>query len=363
MPLIWCSISGHGFGHAAQMLPVLNELCHRVSGLRAILRTMVPPWFFDGRLTMAWEVSPAEQDIGCVQHGPLTIDVDATWAAHQAFHAEWEGRVLQEVAVIRHAAPDLVVSNISHLAVEAAARAGVPAVGLCSLSWDGVLEPFLDPEGPARSAQAEVVRRIRQSYGFADLMIRAAPGIPLSAFKKVVDIGPIAQPLAPDPARVRRAIGAGAHEQVVLVSFGGIMLDALPYDRLERLTSYQFIVSGPVPAGSRRVHSDASIPVSFGTLLASADMLVTKPGYSTVVEAVAQSKSVVYVRRYNFVDEDCLVAYLHRYGRAVELSAADFASGRWDTALNGVSRTSQPSETAPPATGAAEAAVILAGYL
>ena len=81
------------------------------------------------------------------------------------------------------------------------------------------------------------------------------------------------------------------------------------------------------------------------------------------MEAVAQSKSVVYVRRYNFVDEDCLVAYLHRYGRAAELSSADFASGRWGAALDGVSRTSQPSETAPPATGAAEAAGILAGYV
>ncbi|MGH7235240.1 MAG: hypothetical protein ACREIO_02555, partial [Nitrospiraceae bacterium] len=221
------------------MLPVLNELRHRVSGVRAILRTKVPPWFFDGRLTMAWEVNPVEQDIGCVQCGPLTIDVDATWAAHQAFHAEWEDRVAQEISAIRSAAPDLVVSNISHLAIEAAARAGVPAVGLCSLSWDGVLAPLLDPEGPARGAQAEVVRRIKQCYGFADLMIRATPGIPLSAFRKVVDIGPIAQPLAPDPARVRKAIGAGAREQLVLVGFGGIALDALPYDRLEQLTSYQ----------------------------------------------------------------------------------------------------------------------------
>jgi len=363
MSLIWCSISGHGFGHAAQVAPVLNELGRLIPAIKVILRTTVPPWFFDGRLTMAWEVSPVEQDIGCIQRGPLRIDVDATWAANQAFHAEWEERVAQEISAIRSAGPDLVVSNISHLAVDAAARAGVPAVGLCSLSWDGVLEPLLDPEGPARGAQAEVIGRIRQSYGFADLMIRATPGIPLSAFRKVVDIGPIAQPLAPDPTRVRRAIGAGAREQLVLVSFGGIALDALPYDRLEGLTSYQFIVSGPVPAGSRRVHSAPSIPVSFGTLLASVDILVTKPGYSTVVEAVAQSKPVVYVRRYNFVDEERLVRYLHRYGRAAELSAADFTSGRWEAALNGVSRRSQPSETAPHATGAAEAAAILAGHL
>src|SRR2546426_7020215 len=292
MPLIWCSISSHGFGHAAKILRGLNELSHRVSGLRAILRTTVPPWFFDGRLTMAWEVSPVEQDIGCVQHGPLTIDVDATWAAHQAFHADWEKRVVQEVSAIRHASPDLVVSNISHLAVEAAAPAGVPAVGLCSLSWDGVLEPLLDRGGPARGARAEVVRRIRQSYGFADLMIRATPGIPLSAFKKVVDIGPIAQPLAPDPTRVRRAIGADAHEQVVLVSFGGIPLDALPYDQLERLTSYQFIVSGTVPAGSRRGHFAPPLPVSFKAPLASARTLVTQTRYSPRVGDRAPSQTL-----------------------------------------------------------------------
>ena len=26
MPVVWCSISGHGFGHAAQVVPILNEL-------------------------------------------------------------------------------------------------------------------------------------------------------------------------------------------------------------------------------------------------------------------------------------------------------------------------------------------------
>lgn len=342
------------------MVPVLNELGQLAPPLRVILRTTVPPWFFDGRLTLEWEVSPVEQDIGCVQRGPLTIDVNATWAEHRRFHANWEGRVDAEARAMRARAPDLLLSDISHLAIEAGGRSGRPTVGLCSLSWDQVLQAIAEP---GRDEQTDIIRRIRQSYGFADLMIRATPGIPLSAFRKVVDIRPIAQALAPDPSRVREAIDARPQEQLVLVGFGGIALDALPYDRLDRLTAYQFIVSGSVPAGFGRVRSAAAVPVPFGTLLASADILVTKPGYSTVVEAVAQSKPVVYVRRYNFVDEDWLVGYLHRYGRAVELSAADFASGRWGAALRAVSGIPQPSETAPPASGAAEAAAILARYL
>ena len=79
MPLIWCSISGHGYGHAAQVVPVLNALGRLVPNLKALLRTTVPAGFFEPRLAIPWELSPAQQDIGCIQKGPLTIDVAGTW--------------------------------------------------------------------------------------------------------------------------------------------------------------------------------------------------------------------------------------------------------------------------------------------
>ena len=58
MPIIWCAISGHGYGHAAQVVPVLNALGSLVPGLTAILRTTVPASFFHDRLTIQWELSP-----------------------------------------------------------------------------------------------------------------------------------------------------------------------------------------------------------------------------------------------------------------------------------------------------------------
>jgi len=89
---------------------------------------------------------------------------------------------------------------------------------------------------------------------------------------------------------------------------------------------------------------------------------VTKPGYSTVVAAVACRKPVVYVRRYNFADEAVLVDYLHRHGRAAELSAGDFASGRWEDALRAAGATTLPGP-APAPTGAPEAADLVMKYL
>lgn len=361
MPLIWCSISGHGYGHAAQVVPVLNECAKRVDGLKAILRTSVPAQFFERRLQLSsWDLSAVEQDIGCVQDGPLRIDIAETWVKHREFHAAWEGRVRQEQEAIKERAPALVLSDVSYLAVEAAYQARVPVVAMSNLSWDQVLLPLCDP---ALDDQAGILNQIRDAYANADLMLRLTPGLPMNAFKHVMEIGPIHQPTDPDPLAVRHAIGASADETIVLVGFGGIPLPSLPIDAMERMAGFRFIVPGQVPAGCRRVHADTSIPLSFPALLASVDLIMSKPGYSTIIEAVAHRKPVLYVRRYIFADEESLVQYLHRHGRGVELPEPDFAAGRWEAYLHALRNLPGPEQSEPCPNAAADAADVLKQYL
>jgi UDP-N-acetylglucosamine:LPS N-acetylglucosamine transferase len=148
-----------------------------------------------------------------------------------------------------------------------------------------------------------------------------------------------------------------------LVGFGGIPLTSLPLDQMEQLHHYHFLFDGPVPPGYSRMHSTKTLPFSFKTLLASVDVIMTKPGYGTIVEAVALQQPVVYVRRYNFADEQPLVDYLHRYGRGVELSIDDFTKGRWKPALLQALTAPLPMLPAPPPTGTAEAAAVIAQRL
>src|SRR5207247_4807202 len=137
-----------------------------------------------------------------------------------------------EVRAIRSCKPALVLADISYLAIEAAARAGVPAVGLCNLSWDGVLKLFFEP---GRYEQVDVIRRIQESYSLADMMIRIAPGIPMEAFRTIVDVGPVAELNTPDPSLLRAVVGAEAYERVVLVAFGGVALDGIAFGGLVRM--------------------------------------------------------------------------------------------------------------------------------
>ena len=359
MPLIWAAISGHGFGHAAQVVPVLNALHRLVPDLRVLLRTTVSPSFFKDRLSLPWDVSPVQQDVGCVQNGPLKIDVEATWREHHRFHGSWEERLRTEAEAMRAAGPNVVLADTSYLALAAGKAAAVPTVALASFTWDLVLSEYVVP--PSIDSRA-TLQLIRQAYGEADLALRINPAPKMEIFRRIIDIGPIAEPAPSAREQLTEFLALAPGEQTVLVGFGGIPLDSLPFNRLESLTGYRFIFDGSIPPGSRRFIAAASLPFSFKTLMASVDLIMTKPGYGTVVEAVALRTPVVYVRRYNFADEQPLVDYLHRYGRGVELSFDDFVDGHWEKSLQRVRSLSTPSEHILSATGADDAAMLLARY-
>lgn len=353
MPLIWAAISAHGFGHAAQVVPVLNALGRVMPDLRVLLRTTVPASFFDNRLAIPWEISAVQQDVGCIQNGPLIIDMEATWREHERFHATWSERIQTEVEAMRAARPDVVLADTPYLAVAAGAEAAIPTAALVNLTWDLILSEF---PAPPRIDRQLLLRSIGQAYARADLALRMTPAPKMEIFGRIVDIGPITEPASPAREQLGKILGLAPGERTVLVGFGGIPLTSLPFAELERLTGYRFLIDGPTPSESMHFTSFQSLPFSFKTLLASVDIVMTKPGYGTFVEAVALQRPVIYVRRFKFADEPSLVDYLHQYGRAVQLSLEDFTEGRWETALRRAAALPIPTAPLPPMTGAEDAA-------
>jgi hypothetical protein len=358
MPIIWCAISGHGYGHAAQMAPVLNELGRRIPDLTAILRTTVPASFFHDRLAVSWDLRSVQQDVGCIQNGPLDIDVPRTWEALLQFHAGLESRISLEAADMRAAAPRMVLADTAYLASAAAARAGIPSIVLASFTWNDVLHSFPGAGLPPHQA---VIASMQQAYGDAHLGLRIAPGLPLAGVRDVQDIGPIAEPAQSKREELRALLQCRAEERLVLVGFGGIPLEALPWEEMATLRGYHFLIDGITAQVSPLIHPVSELPFSFKTVLASVDVIMTKPGYGTIVEAVTLGIPVVYVRRYNFADELPLVDFLHQFGRGRELDRHDFFSGNWRPALDAV-RHAKEALSPPAVTGARDAAQVLAKY-
>jgi hypothetical protein len=360
MTIVWCSISAHGFGHAAQLMPILNELGAVIDDIKVILRTQVPAEFFQRHLDVKWELQVAQQDVGCIQQGPLDLDVAATWSAYAQFHTNWERKVVEEARAIHSAKVKLVIANISHLAIAGAAYAHYPVVGIASLSWDRVLEVYRQDHCPTHLS---ILQTIRSGYAQANQLIRLHPGIEMPAFRSSIDVGPSIPLMKPNSGELRKLLGIPENEWIVLIAFGGIPLTNLPLNQVESLSGFHFLV-GELPSSTcyKRVHRLEDIAIPFSEILKQADIIMTKPGYGTVMAAVHNGKMVVYVRRHNFIDEQCLVDYIHRHGRGMELSREAFEAGNWEATLRAVLTVPDATES-PPSPGHRDAVRVLSTYL
>jgi hypothetical protein len=345
MPIVWCSISAHGFGHAAQTIPILNELGTRVDDVHVILRTCVPSSIFHEHLHVKWEVQAVSQDIGCIQQGPLEIDVPGTWDAYQEFHDNWSQRVNQEAEAISQAQANLVISNISYLAIAGAFQSQRPVVAIASLCWDQVLQPFIQT---SQAGHQVIYKHIRLEYAKANHLIRLHPAIHMSAFSRVTDTGPSFPLVKPSSQDLRKLLGLEGEETLVLIAFGGVPLTGLPLEQMEACEGFHFLVGGiTLDSSSMRIHRIEECHMSFGEIMRQTDVVMTKPGYATITTAVHYGIPLVYVRRNNFIDEQGLVDYAHQHGRALELTRKDFESGAWEKTLHAVRVLPSPREPSP----------------
>ncbi len=349
MPRLLAAISAHGYGHLAQTGPVLAALRRRLPGLelavwcahpRAVLERWIAPPFAHRR-------EPC--DVGMLMHDALRVDRPASLQAHRAFHARWEARVEMEARRLAADPPDLLLANVPYLPLAAAARAGVPAVALGSIHWHAIFAAYLG-EDPAAGP---ILAQMAAAYGSARAFLRLEPGLPAPPGVPERPVGPVAR------RGRRRALGP-AGERRVLVGLGGIPT-RLPVARWPRLPGLRWLL----PAEHHVARPDASsleaLGLPFIDALASADALVTKVGYGSLVEAVCNGTPVLYVPRGDWPEEGPLTAWARARGRARPVAWEALAAGRLGEALEALLAAPAPPPPAPR--GAEEAAAQLAGWL
>ena len=162
---LFADISSHGFGHLAITAPVLNAVAEIVPDLRLTVRCGLPAAKLRQRIRAPFEHIAAASDFGYVMIDATHIDLAASAAAYRHAHADWPARVAAEAAFLAALAPDLVLSNVSCLPLAGAARAGIPALALCSLNWADLFAPFLRSPRLGRDYPRRNARRLPQRPG------------------------------------------------------------------------------------------------------------------------------------------------------------------------------------------------------
>jgi len=353
---IFVDISSHGFGHLAQVAPILNALATRVPDLRLTIRSGLPSEKMRARIAAPFEHIVGRSDFGFVMLDAVRIDHAATAEAYCAWHAHWTLRVAAEAEFLRRLAPDLVLTDVAYLPLAGAATLNTPAVSMCSLNWADLFAHVFGHEPWARTIHEEILAAYRSAQRFLCL----TPAMPMPDLANTRSIAPVAALGRDCRSELLARLGAAPEERIALIAFGGFdkNLDAA---RWPVMPGVRWLV--PEIWGIARSDMVAleSLRINFTDLLRSVDAVLTKPGYGTFTEAACNGTPVLYVRRDDWPEQDCLIDWLSKNARCAEIAEANLMSGRVLPALEQLWQQRRPAIPLPD--GAVEAAELIAAYL
>ncbi|MHB8837126.1 MAG: hypothetical protein ACYC9Y_15660 [Candidatus Methylomirabilia bacterium] len=353
-PRIACFITPHGYGHAARAAAVIGALGDLVPGLVPHLFTTVPRWFFSESLRLDFSLHRLESDVGLIQRGPLGENLPATVERLGVLYPPDRALVSRLAGRLSRLGCRLVLCDISPLGIAVAAAAGLPCVLVENFTWGWIYRGCTVRE-PGLLPFAGILDDL---VALADLRLQAQPACEPAA--GAVRVGPISRRPRAARAAVRAALGIAARKPAVLVTMGGIPHGGFAVQPLLAAPGVEFILAGAARR-QRRVGNVLLLPHRTGLfhpdLVAAADAVVGKIGYSTVAETCRSRIPYGFVPRTGFRESAVLARWLVDRGRGLRIDPAAFASGEWVHRIPELLALGRPEERFPD--GARQAAKLI----
>lgn len=347
------TVTPHGFGHAAQTAVVINALQQGLPGLRVSVQTTVPRQFLEDRIRGPFEYVARETNFGLRMQSALQIDLEESARDYTRLHRDWGQRVSAEAAGIRALRPDLVLSNVAYLPLAAAQTLGIPSVALCSLNWAGIYRHYF----AERPEAAAILGEIEAAYNSAEAFLCPQPSMPMPELANSVPIGCLARLGRQRRAQINQCLAASPDERLILVSLGGTQT-GVPLRPWPSLAGVRWIVPAAWNLERPDICSFESLGVPFTDVLCSSDGVLGKCGYGTVCECACNGTPLFYFPRPDWPEERILLDWLRDHGRCEAVSGDAGTEEGMRAALERC--WSRPAPARPQATGASEAAELVA---
>jgi len=354
--MLCCYVTGHGFGHAIRTAQVLKAL---PPDLPFILKTTAPERLFREELPgRDFEYIAAEYDCGCLQSDSVTVLRRETLTHYGEIAQENTNRLPGEIAFLRNRGVKCVVSDVASFPLFAASVADVPGIAVANFTWHDIYADYVQtPE------DALLLAQMASEYGTATLACLTPLSVPTvgDVFPSSKRVPLVARRGTPIGGELRAALGIPSGKKLALLYLGNWGLE-IDWDALGKWSDWVFLVDRPLTQ---------SVPLNvrvfdpsrwrYANVAASVDAVVSKAGYGTLTECIANSVPLIYLPRHGFAEHNTLVLGMNNWGGGTEISEGNFFAGNWDSALKAALST-RPDPTVYPTNGADVIAEILRSY-
>jgi hypothetical protein len=329
-PTLYVSITNHGFGHAARTAAIAGLVQQLLPEVQLIMATTAPRWLIASYVSGDFIYHSCSHDVGVIQADSLQMNLPATLQAWQKIFDQQAEMVNEEAAFLQKMGVDLVLADIPPLAMSIGKRAGVPVWAASNFGWDFIYRDW-------GAEFADITRWIGECYGQCDRLFHLPLSESLDRFPRREATGLTGGKPRYQIADLRQALELEQAERTVLMVFGGLGLQAIPYQNVELFPDWQFLTfdrSAPQLPNLRCIPdpSDGNAPRRYRPvdIFPICDLVVSKPGYTTYAEAMIADLPVATIPRSGFAESAVIQAGLQDYSQHQIIDPADFFIGDWD---------------------------------
>jgi hypothetical protein len=325
-PVLYFLVTNHGFGHAVRSASVVAAIHKLNPDILSILVTTAPRWLLDSYIDGDFIQRPRGFDVGVIQSDSLTMDKQATKEKLEQIRQMERSMIAGEVNFIKTNRVGLVLADIPPLAASIARTAGIPCWMIGNFGWDFIYRDWGEDF-------AEISDWISQCYQQCDRLFQLPLSEPMSAFPHITPTGLTGGDPRHSESQLREEFNLTTpREQTILLSFGGLGLEAIPYENLSAFPDWQFITfekSAPDLPNLLRLRGTVERryrPVDFMPICGR---VISKPGYSTFAEALRLEVPIVSLTREGFAESPILLAGIENYSDHQIITAEEFFEGDW----------------------------------
>lgn len=335
-------ITAHGYGHGTRSCDVLRSLYAAAPKQSVVVTTDLPINFLKNRLSGCENITfrSGSFDVGLVQKDSIQSDLFQTLEKLETLYNQEENLIAQEQNFFRENDVGLVVADIPAIPLAAAQRSNLRNIAIGNFSWDWIYEEYAKTDFHWEF----FVEKFRTVYEQTDLLLRLPFAPPMEQFPNRKDVPLLATPGTPRREKIAHISDTDISKPWALLSFTSLDLDFQALETIRTLSDqYEFFCVEPLRYEGSCIHSVCRETFPFADVLASCDVVISKPGFGLVSECIVNNKPLIYSDRSDFAEYPYLVEGIEKYLKNIHLPSSDLYAGNLFQALEEIKQQPEPT--------------------
>jgi uncharacterized protein (TIGR00661 family) len=337
-------ISDYGYEHASRDIAIIRRLLKESNDIKIYVKTDGPFHFVRDLLPQKnVEVIRTKNDICLIfnfKGNSITVDRKQTKELLDTWLSSWNEYIKKERRFSEAHSINVILSDITPQPFIVANELGIPSIGISNFTWHYIFYHLF--------GDTSATERIKEAYQCADMALVLPFNEEMNFLKDRKELCLVSRDITVARNEMRRKCSISDDETLVYIGVGR-SFDPSYLRRIVNINkqNLKILVSSNVELPFGNVINIPPEEVETQNYIAMCDLIVSKPGYGTVSEAIRAKIPMFLLKRDGFKEDELIGDEVEKLGIGQFITEQSFLDGSWIERLAEIKSWGERFDTLP----------------